>query len=64
MLIASGTACTVSVVLPVTPDSAAEIVAVPADTAVAKPLALIVATAVADELQDAWLVTFCVLPSE
>ena len=59
-----GGAWTVKVVLPVTPDSAAEIVAVPADTAVAKPLALIVATAVADELQDGWLVTFCVLPSE
>ena len=64
MVIANGMACTVNVVLPVTPDSAAEMVAVPAETAVARALPLIVATVVFDELQVAWFVTFCVLPSE
>ena len=63
-MIANGTACTVSVVLPVTPDSAAEMVAVPAETAVARALPLIVATVVFDELQVAWLLSFCVLLSE
>ena len=59
-----GAALTVRVVLPATPASAAVRVAVPAETAVAKPLALMVAAAVLDEVQVAWLVTFCVLPSE
>ena len=39
-------------------------VALPADTPVANPLALIVATAVLDDVQVTWLVIFCVLPSE
>ena len=61
---ASGVAVTVSVVPLVTPARAAEIVVVPAETAVAKPLALMVATAVLDEDQVTRLVTFWVLPSE
>ena len=59
-----GGSLTVSVVPLATPASAAEIVVVPADTAVAKPLALIVATVVLDDVQAAWLVIFCVLLSE
>src|SRR5262249_29984046 len=42
----------------------AEMVDVPWATPVARPPAAIVATAVLDELQVTWLVTFCVLPSE
>jgi hypothetical protein len=49
-------ACTVSVVLPVMPDSVAEMAVVPAATAVARPLALTVATSVFDEAHVAWLV--------
>jgi hypothetical protein len=37
---------------------------VPAETAVAKPLAFIVATPVLDDFQVTWLVIFCVLLSE
>ena len=48
-----GTVCTVNVVLPVTPASVAERVVLPADTAVARPLALMVATVVCDELHAA-----------
>jgi hypothetical protein len=59
-----GRAWTASVPLPVTPARAAEITVLPAETAVATPVALTVATVVFDELQVAWLVTFCVLPSE
>ena len=61
---ASGAFCTVSVVLPVTPVSAADIVVVPADTPVANPLTLTVATAVFDEVHVTWLLRFCVLLSE
>ncbi len=57
-------ALTVSTVLPVTPESRAEIVEVPAAMAVAKPLALMVATAVFADDQLTWLVKVCVLPSE
>ena len=39
-------------------------VVVPAETAVARPLALIVATPVLDDVHVAWLVIFCVLLSE
>ena len=60
----SGATWTVRVVLPLTPLSPAEMVVVPADTAVAKPLALIVATPVLDDVQVTWLVRFCVLLSE
>jgi len=42
----------------------AEIVVVPAVTAVARPLTLIVAVAVIDEAQATLLVRFCVLLSE
>jgi hypothetical protein len=48
----------------VTPARAAEIVVLPAETAVARPLALMVATAVLDDVHAAWLVRFCVLLSE
>ena len=60
-------ACTVSVVLPVTPDSVADISVLPADAPVASPLAsgvVIVATAGLDDAQVTWFVIFCVLPSE
>ena len=46
--------------MPVTPDSVAEMVVVPAETPVARPLVLIVATPVFDEVHVAWLLTFCV----
>ena len=61
---ASGAVCTVRVVTPVTPASNAEIVVVPADTPLARPAAVIVATAGLDEIHVAWLVIFSVLPSE
>lgn len=62
--IASGAAVTVSVVPLVTPAKVAEILVVPAETAVAKPPALTVATPVLDNLHVAWLEIFCVLLSE
>ena len=55
---ASSADCTVSVLLPVTPATAAEMVVVPAETPVARPPALIVATPVFDEVHVAWLVRF------
>lgn len=64
MAVSVGGAWTVSVVPLVTPANPAKIVVVPAETAVAKPLALIVATVVLDEVHAAWLVRFCVLLSE
>jgi hypothetical protein len=63
-VIVKGEACTVRVVLPLTPESPAERVVLPADNAVASPLVLMVATVVLDEVQVAWLVMFWVLPSE
>jgi hypothetical protein len=58
---------TVNEALPETPPDVAVIVAFPAATAVATPFVpavlLMVATAVADELQFTELVRFCVLPS-
>jgi hypothetical protein len=51
-------------VLPVTPAKLAEMVVVPAATAVARPPVAMVATDVRDELHVAWLVIFAVLPSE
>ena len=62
-MVTGGIACTVSVLLPFLPASVAEMVVVPAEAPVARPLALIVATAVLDEAQVTWLVRFCVLPS-
>jgi hypothetical protein len=61
---ASAAVCTVSVVLPVTLAKLAEIVVVPAETAVARPPVAMVATDVRDEFQVAWLEIFTVLPSE
>ena len=61
---ASGATCTVSVVLPVTDPEVAEIVVVPPATPVARPDALTVATAGADDAQVTCSVRFCVLPSE
>ena len=55
---------TVNTVLPATLETVAETVEMPPETPVAKPEALTVATAVADELHAAELVRFCVLPSE
>ena len=63
-MIVSGADCTVSVVIPVVPDSAAVMVVVPAATPEASPAELIVATDVLDDVQVTWLVRFCVLPSE
>ena len=62
--VSAGDAVTVSVVPLVTPARAAEIIVVPAETAVARPLALMVATTVVEDVQAAWLVRFCLLPSE
>jgi hypothetical protein len=64
VVMVSGAACTVRVVLPETAPSVAEMVVVPAATAVAKPAALTVATALLEETQVTWLVMFCVLVSE
>ena len=55
---------TVSSVLPLTPASVAEMLVLPRETAVASPLALMVATAVLDEDHVTWLVMFWVLLSE
>src|SRR5271157_1702471 len=54
---------TVKVVEPLIVSTAASIVVCPALTALASPVALMVATPDADELHDAVLVRFCVLPS-
>ena len=64
VLIANGATWTVSVALPFTPLSAAEMVVTPTETALAKPLALIVATSVLDDVHVTWLVMFWVLLSE
>src|SRR5207237_3223347 len=64
VLSASGGACTVSSVEPRTPLSAAEMFAAPAETAVARPFELIVATPVLDEPHPTCVVRFCELPSE
>jgi len=64
MEVSVGGTRTVSVVVPVTPLMVAEIVAPPAETAVAKPAALIVAMPVFDEVHVTWPVRFCVLLSE
>ena len=56
--------CTVKVVLPETEFSVAEILLVPAATAVASPPALIVAVPVVEDVQVTWPVMFCVLPPE
>jgi hypothetical protein len=52
------------VVIPVTPADTALIVVVPAAAPEASPAELMVAADVFDEVQVAWLVKFCVLPSE
>jgi hypothetical protein len=54
----------VSTVDPLTPSSVAEIVVVPGPTPVARPVAVIVATAVVPDVQVAALVRFSVEPSE
>ncbi len=58
------TAVTVMVVDPVTLPEVALIVVVPTPVALASPLAEIVATVAAEELQVTVAVRFCVLPSE
>ena len=60
----SGLACTVKVVLPATLPWVARMVEVPALAPVASPDALIVATEVFDEVQVTWVVMSAVLPSE
>ena len=57
-------AVTVSTVEPVTPPSVALIVDVPVATPVARPAAVIVATAGVADAQVTWLVRFCVELSE
>jgi len=64
VMVGGGGFCTVNVVLPLILPSVAETVVVPTATAVASPVALMVATAVVDEDQVTWLVRFCVLVSE
>jgi hypothetical protein len=64
VVIVSGPAATVSPVLPLTDPSVAEIVVVPVATAVARPPAATVATAVFDDAKVTWFVRLCVLPSE
>ena len=64
MVILSGVVWTVRVVLPVTVPSVAEMVVVPALTAVARPLLLIVATLVLEDVHATWLVRFWVMPLE
>ena len=64
MVILSGVVCTVRVVLPATVPSVAEMVVLPALTAVARPVLLIVATLVLEDVHATWLVRFCVLPLE
>ena len=53
-------ATTVNPVDPWMPFNVAEIVETPIPAAVAKPLALMVATAVAEDAQLTWLVRFCI----
>ena len=64
----AGEACTVSTVLPVTPDNVADMLGLPADTPVASPLPLggvvIVATAAFDDAQATRFVIICLLLSE
>jgi hypothetical protein len=64
LVIVGGGACTVSVVLPATLLSVAAMVVLPGLPAVARPVLLIVATLVFEDVHVAWLVRFCVLPSE
>jgi hypothetical protein len=64
VVITSGAACTVRVLVAVTPLSAADMTVAPAETPVASPLALIAATTVFEEVHATWLLRFCVLPSE
>ena len=64
MVITSGAAWTVRVLVAVTPLSAAEMTVAPAETPVASPLVLMVATAVFEEVHVTRLLRFCVLPSE
>ena len=52
------------VVPPLTPESVAEMMVVPAPTAEAKPAVLILATDVTEDPQVAWVVRLDVLPSE
>ena len=54
---------TVRPVEPFMPFRDASIVVLPAPTPFARPLPIIVATAVFDDVQVAWLVRFCVLAS-
>ena len=63
VVIVSGAACTVNVVLPLTPLAVAEIVLVPALEPVASPALLMVATLVLVEAHATCPVMFCVLPS-
>ena len=64
MVMVNGITCTVRFVLPVTLLSVAEMLVLPALTAVARPALLMVATLVFEEAHVVWLVTFCVLLSE
>ncbi len=64
VVIVSGSACTVRVVLPVTLPRVAEMVVGPAVNPVARPAAVMVATPVFEEAHATWVVMFCVLPFE
>ena len=63
VVICRGVGVTVKVVDPETAPLVAEIVVVPSFTAVARPVALIVAVAVLDDAHVAVFVRFCVVPS-
>ena len=64
VVIVSGADCTVKVVLPVMPLNVAEMVVLPELIPVARPALVMVAMPVFDDVHVAWLVMFCVLPSE
>src|SRR6185295_11677983 len=63
-VILNGVACTVRFVLPAAVPSVAEMVVLPGLTAVARPVLLIVATLVLEDVHATWLVRFCVVPLE
>jgi hypothetical protein len=64
VVMVSGAACTVSIVLPLTPPKVAEMVVLPALAPVANPPVSMVATVVLEEAQVTWLVRSCVELSE
>jgi hypothetical protein len=64
VVVTTSGACTARRVLPLTTDTAADIVVVPAARPEANPLGVMVATPGFEEVHVAWLVISCTLPSE